>query len=194
MAQSDINLMFVQSAAPQTITATAPSAYYLDLATGTAIATGGAYTASSALPLVWGANATNLYFGEDLGIGPEKLPLAIYSGSAAFATLTSLNIQFQGAVDNGGTTYGGLTWATYSESGTIVTALLTANAALWKEYFPHRKIAAAGTNGSLPRFLQLNFVVAGSNATTGSINFAGFLETRDDNPTGNYGGGFTVGP
>ena len=194
MAQSDINLMFVQSGAPQTITATAPSAYYLDLATGTAIATAGAYTPSPQLPLVYGANSTNLYFGEDLGIGPEKLPLAIYSGSTAFATGTSLNIQFQGAVEEGDGTYASLVWATFSESGTIVTSLLTANAALWKEYFPHRKIAAAATNGSLPRFLQLNFVVAGSNYTTGAINFAGFLETRDDNPTGQYGGGFVVGP
>jgi hypothetical protein len=191
MAQSDVNLIFAQA---QAITATAPSANYLDLATGTAIATGAAYTASSALNLVWGANSTNQYFGEDLGIGPEKLPLAIYSGSVAFATGTSLNIQFQGAVDNGGTTYGGLTWATYSESGTIITSLLTASVGIWKEYFPHRKVAAAGTNGSLPRFLQLNFVVGGSNFTAGSIAFAGFVQTRDDNADGFYGGGFVVGP
>lgn len=189
MAQSDVNLIFSSA---QAITATAPSANYVDLAQGLVIATGAAYPTS--LNLVYGANSTNQYFGEDLGIGPEKLPLAIYSGSTAWATGTSLNIQFQGAVDNGGGTYGGLTWNTYSESGTIVTALLTASIGIWKEYFPHRKVAAAGTNASLPRFLQLNYVVAGSNYTNATIAFAGFLETRDDNPTGNYGGGFVVGP
>ena len=190
MAQSDINLIF---ASAQAITATAESQNYIDLATGTAIANSAAFTAYTALTLVWGANSTNLYFGEELGVGPEKLPLAVYSGAAAFATGTSLNIQFQGAIDSGGTTYGSLTWLTYSESGTLITALLTASVGLWKEYFPHRKIAAAGANGQLPRFLQLNFVVAGSNFSAGSIAFAGFEQTRDDNAVGFYGSGFAVG-
>lgn len=190
MAQSDVNLIFSSA---QALTASAASTNFLDLATGTAIPNTSSFTAYTALPLVWGANSTNLYFGEDLGIGPQKMPVGIYSGATNFATATSLNIQFQGAVDSGGTSYGGLTWNTYDESGTIITSLLTANSLLYGPWFPLRKIAAAATNGSMPRFLQLNYVVAGSNFSNATIQFAGFLQTRDDSPVGFYGSGFVVG-
>lgn len=192
MAQSDQNLVFSSAQAISSGAGSVASTNFLDLATGTAIANSpGTFTAYTALPLVWG-QAT--YFGEDLGIGVEKMPIAIYLGVAAFTgSGDTLNIQIQGAVDSGGTTYGGLTWATYDESGTIALSLLTANAKVYSPWFPHRKIAASGTNGSLPRFLQLNYLIAGGSTLAGTIQFAGFVQTRDDNDVGNYGSGFTVG-
>jgi hypothetical protein len=187
MAQSDQNLIFSQG---QTITATAASTNAYDAATGTSFTT--TFTAANALALTWGGASV---FGEDLGIGAEKLPVAIYTGSVAFATLTSLNIQYQGAVDTGGSTTArsGLTWVTAEETSPIAVALLTASIKIPAPYWPHRGAWAAATNGSLPRFYQINYVVAGSNATTGSIAFAGIVQTRDDNPVGFYGSGFAVG-
>lgn len=147
----------------QAITATAASTNILDLLTSDLDTT----TFNNAPSSTFG-NAT--YFGQDLGLGNGvgSPHVVVMSGAAAFLTLTSLNIQFQGAPNNATAQASGntsdLTFVTYIETGTIGVALLTASKMIADFAWPKRQIAAA-----LPRFVRLNYVVAGSNATAGSL-------------------------
>lgn len=187
--QTDFNLIFTGGQFPaQAVTnANVRSQGILDLATGLMIDSNVA-TTYAASPMTTG-NAS--VFGEDLGIGDEKLPLAVYLGASfAGGTGTSLNIAIQGAVDASGGTYpanlSGLTWTTYAESGTQAKAGLTANAKFPMPDWPHRAIAAA-----MPRFISLLYIEAGT-LSIGTIAFAGFVLQRNDNPVGQYPSGFTV--
>lgn len=184
MAMLDKQLQFSNG---QAITATAASTNVLDLLTSEQDTT----TFTTAPSSTFG-NAT--YFGEDLGIGqgvgsPQVL---VMSGAAAFLTLTSLNIQFQGAPNNATAQASGLisdlTFVTYIETGTIGVALLTASTMIARFAWPKRQIAAA-----LPRFVRLNYVVAGSNATAGSLTADVALATPDAVSTlGQYPSGYKV--
>lgn len=184
MAQSDVNLIFSSG---QAITATAASTGYYDAAEGLMLT--GNYT-NPLTDQVWGTAAV---FGSELGVGDEKLPFLVYTGSTAWTTGTSVNIAIQCAVDpNSGNTRGGLTFVTAIESGAIITSLLTAYTKIWAPWWPHRAAFAAATNGSVPRFYQINYTVAGSNFATAAVT-AAVAQTRDDNPGIYYGPGFTVG-
>ena len=68
-------------------------------------------------------------FGEDLGTGPgQSIPTLLNVLTATFLPATaSLNIQFQGAPDNGTNNPG--TWTTYAESGPIIGTSLVVPAA-----------------------------------------------------------------
>jgi hypothetical protein len=171
----------------QAITATAASTNTLDLLTSEKDTTTFTLLPNS----TWG-NAT--YFGMDLGIGPGQgdPQIVIHSGTAAFATLTSLNIQFQGAPNNATAQASGnisdLTFVTYIETGTIGVALLTASTQIARFAWPKRQVAAA-----LPRFVRLNYVVAGSNATAGSLTADVTLAPDDAVATlGQYPSGYKV--
>ncbi len=158
----------------QAITATAASAGVIDLA-----------------GLGSGNTMTNIFgnaavFGMDIGVGDvmghPKLEVAI---NTTFLTLTSLNIQFQGAPDNGSGSPG--TYVTYAESGVILAATLVAGAVVFKIDVPE----VQPETGPLPRFLRLNYVVAGSNATQGAIT-ANIIRDRQDWTAGRYPNNFAV--
>lgn len=166
MALNDQNLVLSSA---QAVTASATSTNIYDIALGLTVTT--TYVAATALALIWG-NST--YFGEDLGLGRGVGTPAIecFSGSGTPAVATSLQIAAQGAPDAGGTATSGLTFVTYQETGAIPLASILASIRLCAFDLPRRQVSLA-----LPRFLQLDYIVAGSNFTgltiTSYINLGG---------------------
>lgn len=147
----------------QAITASAASTNFYDQLNGSS----GTTTFTPSPPNIF--SVTQTFFGEDLGIGKGLgTPRVVVNTGTAFATLTSLQIQFQGAPENSTAHASGnrsdLTFVTYIQTDTIAVALLTANTRIAAFDWPMRK-----TGQALPRFVQLNYVVGGSNATTGTI-------------------------
>lgn len=160
MAMLDVSLQFSNA---QAITASAQSTNFYDQLTGQSLTT--SYTPSP--NAIFSVNQT--YFGEDLGVGKGLgTPRVVVNVGQVFATLTSLQIQFQGAPENSTSHSSGLrsdlTFVTYIQTDTIAVALLTANTRIAAFDWPMEK-----TGATIPRFVQLNYVVAGSNATTGTI-------------------------
>jgi hypothetical protein len=156
----DLKLQFSNA---QAITATAQSTNFYDQLTGDLDTTTFALAPANIIPV----NET--YFGEDLGIGKGLgTPRVVVNVGTAFATLTSLTVQFQGAPNNstaqGSGNRSDLVFATYIQTDAIAVALLTANTRVAAFDWPMRK-----TGQALPRFAQLNYVVAGSNATAGTV-------------------------
>lgn len=137
-------------------------------------------------------------WGEDLGIGPLRLSMtAFVSQTLPFVGVgATLNIAYQGAVDNLSGVLAGLTWTTFGETGPSLTAAnLLAGALIPLPDFSRRAAAAAGVNGAMPRFIRLLYQIAGT-FTQGSLAFAGMSLGRPDGVTTlpNYGGGFVVAP
>ena len=160
MAMLDASLQFSNA---QVITATAQSTNFYDQLTGQSLTT--TFTPSPAA--IFSVNET--YFGEDLGVGKGLgTPRIVVNVGTVFATLTSLQIQFQGAPDNVTAHASGnrsdLTFVTYIQTDTIALALLTANTRIAAFDWPMEK-----TGATIPRFVQLNYVVGGSSATTGTV-------------------------
>lgn len=162
----------------QALTTTAASTNIIDLA---------GLGSGTALSNILG-NATASNWGMDIGVGdsPGK-PKIMVSVVTALTGGTSLNIQFQGAPDNGSGSPG--TYVTYAESGAILTASLLANAVIFKVDVP--EIQPEGpTTIILPRFLRLNYVIVGSYGA-GTVN-ANIIRDRQDYLAKYYAGGFTV--
>jgi len=160
MGMLDAALQFSNA---QAITATAQSTNFYDQLTGQSLTT--TYTPSPSAIF----SVTETFFGEDLGIGKGLgTPRVLVNVGTAFATLTSLQVQFQGAPENSTSHASGnrsdLTFATYIQTDAIAVALLLANTRIAAFDWPMRK-----TGQALPRFVQLNYVVAGSNATAGTV-------------------------
>lgn len=134
-------------------------------------------------------------WGEDLGIGPLRLFMRAYVGTAFVGGGATLNVAYQGAVDNLGGTIAGLTWGTFAETGPYLTAaLLVAQAKIPLPDFSHRALSLLGAAGAgLPRFIRLLYQITGT-FSAGSIAFAGIVMPGADNPVGLYGSGFTVAP
>lgn len=155
--------LFLTAAAGDLITAGAASSGVVDLL---GMGSGNASTNR------WGTPAV---FGQDLGIGPgAAMPMLGNYINTTFAPGTaSLNIQLQGAPDNGSNQPG--TWVTYAESGPIVGTALVAPAKVFPIDLPARLL----TTNPLPRFLRLNYAVTSGPFTGGRI-FSGILLTRDD--------------
>lgn len=155
----DINLRFSNA---QAITATAASTLAYDQETGNSFAT------SFTNPNDVLGNAT--YFGEDLGLGRGIGTPKIVgtTGATAWATGTSLRVQFEGAPDNvtahASLLRSDLTFVPYIATDLILTALLLANTRIFSFSWPKRKVGQA-----TPRFVQLNYIVAGSNFTAATI-------------------------
>ena len=125
----------------------------------------GAPTATGQTPTVFGSP-------DAMGVGGPRPELNITTGTVAWSGGTSLNVALQGAIDNGSNQPS--TWNTFVESGTILTANLTANTVIfrcpWLPPFP----------ASLrPRFLRLLFTPSGT-FTTGTIASALVTFVRDD--------------
>jgi hypothetical protein len=152
----------------QAITATAQSTNAYDILNGGTLAVAsGVYTSNSII-----GNAA--VFGEDLGLGRGKGTPAIevFSGSGTPAVATSLDIQLQGAIDAGTGNTSGVTYAAYIGTEAIPLASILASTRLAAFDFPRRRVGAA-----MPRFIALNYVVAGSNFTgltlTSYVNLGG---------------------
>lgn len=168
----------IQLSAAQAITATAASTNTYDQLTGNSVATGaGTYT----VPPNWIiGNAT--VFGEDLGLGRGvgEPKFVVSTGSGTPAAATSLQIVVQGAVDNGGGTIAGLTFIPYIETRGIPLASILASSRIASIAWPKREVGQA-----LPRFINLNYVVVGSNFTGLTVNAD--VTTGPDDATGTLG-------
>lgn len=172
--------MVLSSAQP--ITATAQSTLAYDIFAGNTLlvssgAAGGAYSTVGII-----GNAAT--FGEDLGLGRGKgtPQIEVFSGAGTPITATSLDIQLQGAPDGGTGFTSGLTYVPYIGTEAIPLASILASSRLARFDFPQRRVGAA-----LPRFIALNYVVAGSNfaglTLTSYINLGG---TSAQTTLGNY--------
>lgn len=161
MGMLDASLQF---SAAQAITASAASTNFYDELTGTL----GTTTFTPSPPAIFSVNQS--FFGEDLGIGKGPgTPRVVVGTSQVFATLTSLQVQFRGAPENS-TAHGSgnrsdLTFVIYIETDAIPVAALLANTLIASFDWPKRQVGKA-----IPRFVDLNYNVGGSNATTGTIN------------------------
>ena len=165
MALMDQNMVLSSA---QAITATAQSTNAYDIANGGTLAVAsGAYTSNFI-----DGNAT--VFGEDLGLGRGvgTPAIEVFSGSGTPAGATSLDIQLQGAVDPGTGNTSGCTYVAYLGTEPIPLASILASNRLTAFDFPRRRVGTA-----MPRFIALNYVVAGSNFTgltvTAYINLGG---------------------
>lgn len=164
----------------QAITATAASTSIVDL-TGAG--------SGNAPNLIFGGTA----YGADMGVGDGMaVPKVIVNVTQAFATLTSLTVSAQFAPDNGSNAPG--TYLTYAETGAIPVAALTLGAEIGTFDLPQQVQGAKElANYPMPRFIRLNYTVAGSNATTGTVY--AFIGLQRDGQLGatNYSSNFVVG-
>lgn len=155
----------------QALTVTAASTNQIDL-TG---------AGSGNAPNLSFGNATT--FGEDLGTGTggEVPQIIALIGATTPTGGTSINVQFQGAPDNGSNAPGAFT--TYVETGVIPIAQLSANALLMRIAYPRRIIGIA-----LPRFIRLNYTIVGTFANF-SV-FASLVLDPSENDIGAYPSNF----
>ncbi len=162
----------------QTITGSAVSLFSYDILNGVPLlSASGTYTTSSII-----GNAQ--FFGEDLGLGRGMgTPQVVgFTGPGTPGAATSLTVQLQGAPDNGGGTIAGLTFVPYIQTRAIALASIVANRRLFAFDFPRRQ-----EGDGLPRFINLNFVVAGSNFTGLSvIGYINLGETSAQATLGQY--------
>ena len=166
--------------AAQAITATAASTNIIDL-TGAG--------SGNAPNMVFGGSV----YGADMGVGDGMaVPKIVVSVGTAFLTLTSLTVAAQFAPDNGSNAPG--TYITYAQTGAIPVADLVAGAFIGTFGYPQMPTKVDGilTDYPLPRFVRLDYTVAGSNATAGTVN--AYVELQRDSQLGgvNYGSNFVV--
>jgi hypothetical protein len=167
--------------AAQAITATAASTTIVDL-TG--------FGSGTAPNLSFG---TGTVYGADMGIGDGMATPKVWVGvGTTFLTLTSLNVAAQFAPDNGSNAPG--TYITYAETGAIPVADLVAGATIGTFDFPQMpaKIDGVLTDYPMPRFMRLNYTVAGSNATAGTVNAFIAIQRDSQLAAANYPSNFTV--
>ncbi|WP_017773841.1 Bbp16 family capsid cement protein [Paraburkholderia kururiensis] len=139
------------------------------------------------------ANVIDLFAaqGRDLGSadGAGLTPKLMVMITTAFASTNSatLNVQIQGAPDNGSGSPGSYT--TMAESGVLTNSNLVAGARILELDLPRPQAGQAR-----PRFLRLNYVVGTGVYSTGAVTSALVL-TRDDIPQGaaGYNGGYAPG-
>ncbi|MET4341949.1 hypothetical protein [Bradyrhizobium sp. RT9a] len=179
MALMDQNLVLSSA---QAITATAQSTNAYDILNGNTLAVAtGAYTTNAII-----GNAT--VFGEDLGLGRGKgtPQIEVFSGAGTPITATSLDIQLQGAPDAGTGNTSGVTYVAYIGTEAIPLASILASNRLARFDFPQRRVGAA-----LPRFIALNYVVAGANFGGLTVNaYVNLGGTSAQSTLGNYAANF----
>ena len=134
---------------------------------------GTAITASAASTNILDMGITNGIGGNvrDMGIGdsPSLTLIILSNGLFAAGGAATLNIQIQGAPDNGSGAPG--TYTTYAESAPLSIATLNAfvgSTAQGVKLFPvDLPVREAGS--PLPRFYRLNYVVATGPFTAGTL-------------------------
>lgn len=118
--------------------------------------------------------------GRDMGVGSANgaIPKLMVVTQAVFtaAGAATLNVQFQGAPDNGAGVPGA--YVTYVETGVIAKGILVNNVRIFDVDWP-RILPAPNTPALLPRFVRLNYVVATGPFLTGSVQ-AEVVLGRDD--------------
>lgn len=131
----------------------------------------------------------------DIGVGTNGNGLFLtvaLNGVTASDTLTTLQFDLQGAVDNGSGAPG--TWNTYASSGPLNVAELTATTG--EQYAFGITMPTRPPGLPLPRFLQLKRTCSNSGTATGTITagtlYAGLTIGRDDQVA--YVSGFTPPP
>lgn len=175
---NDQNLVFSSA---QAVTATAVSTSTYDIEEGLMKTT--TFTPSPSAII---GNAT--YFGEDLGggRGPGTPSVLVFTGSGTPAAATSLQISLQGAPMNA-TAFGtgnvsDLVFVPYIQTRAIPLASILSSIRIADFALPRRE-----QGQGLPRFLNLNYIVAGSNFTgltlTSLINLG---DTSAQTTLGNY--------
>jgi hypothetical protein len=140
------------------------------------VVAGQAITATAA-----STNVLDLLANRDIGAGSADIMLNI-EVTAAFATLTSLQVALQTSADNS-------TWVDLMLSPVILTANLVVGARILRVNLPAFGLNDTGTPN---RYMRLNYTVAGSNATTGAI--IAYLSGMGDqnNPGVNYPANYTT--
>lgn len=108
--------------------------------------------------------------GRDMGSGSDDGPtpriLVLVQQTFTAGGAGTLNIQFQGAPDNGSGVAGA--FATYAESGVIALASLVLGNTIFNIDWP-RILPMPNTPALLPRFFRLNYVVATGPFTAGQV-------------------------
>lgn len=139
-------------------------------------------------PSIYG-NTTVFGQADAMGVGGIRPELNVTTGTAfTTASAATLNVQLQGAVDDGTGNPG--TWQTFGESGELTAAQLTASTVIarlpWLPPFPENL---------RPRFLRLNFAIgAGVDFTAGTIASALVTTVRDDWFQRQGASNYTLGP
>jgi hypothetical protein len=116
-------------------------------------------------------NVIDLVNPRDIGIGDNPAVKLLCVVKTAFAGGTSLQVQFQGAPDNGAGAPG--TYLTYAESAAIAEAELLAG-----RYLLPIDVPRPPPGAPLPRFLRLQYVSAGTHGA-GGIHAALVLDRQD---------------
>ena len=118
---------------------------------------------------------TRTVFGTDFGIGDNRPLLDVVVGTGLVTgNSATLTVSLQGAIDDGTGNPG--TWITFLETGQITAAQAPANTRIAR-----MDIEAAFPEGTLPRFLRLQFAPAAStHFTAGTVKFAIVTTVRDD--------------
>jgi hypothetical protein len=167
MALQDQNLVLSSG---QAVTTTALSTFTYDILFSSLLnSTSGTYLSSSTV-----IDGNTAAFGEDLGLGRGKGTPAIevFTGAGTPAAATSLQVAFQGAVDNLGGTIAGLTFIPYIQTRGIPLASILSSIRLCAFDLPRREVGQG-----LPRFINLNYIVVGAPFTgltvTSYINTGG---------------------
>lgn len=100
-------------------------------------------------------NVVDLLNARDIGPGDTlMIPVTV---NTAFVGGTSLAVDYQGSVDNS-------TWTTYMSAPAVLLANLTAGA-----FITAMKISPRPAGVALPRYLRLNYTVAGT-MTAGKVD------------------------
>ena len=126
-------------------------------------------------------NIVDLVNARDMGIGDTPAIKLLCVVKTTFTGGTSLQVQFQGAPDNGSGLPG--TYTTYAESAAVVEADLIAGRYLLPIDVPRPPPGAA-----LPRFYRLQYVTVGTHGAGGV--FAALVLDRQDYV--NYPAGITI--
>ena len=105
-------------------------------------------------------NVIDLVNARDMGIGDDPALKLLCVVKTAFTGGTSLQVQFQGAPDNGSGVPG--TYLTYAESAAVLEADLLAG-----RYLLPMDIPRPPPGAPLPRFYRLQYVSAGTHSTGG---------------------------
>ena len=110
----------------------------------------------------------------DMGIGDDPALKILVQVTTAFAGGTSLAVALQGTTDNGSGAPNAGAWTTFYSSPAVVTASLTAGQRLLDMDMPRPPPGVP-----VPRFLRLNYTVAGTMSGGGSVEGTIVLDRMD---------------
>lgn len=128
------------------------------------VSAAGAYSGQSITTTAVSTNVIDLAAFRDMGVNDDDAIEVLVLVMTTFTGGTSLQVTFQGSVDNS-------TFTDYVSSPVILTAALLAGRELFRI-----KVPAVQNGVSLPRYLRLNYTVVGT-MTAGAV-WAGLIIDR----------------